>query len=382
MVKKQKLSLIFLLLIFLIGSSFSPALSQSEVQSWIKRRLTKNAGVSRLSSMAVSGSNVHVVWQDDTPGNYEIYYRRSSDNGATWGKTKRLTKNTGGSYWPSIAVSGKDIHVIWMDDTPGNDEIFYKRSLDNGASWSKQKRLTKNVGNSGYPSIAVSGSNIHVVWEDHTPGNLELYYKRSIDNGASWSKQRRLTRNAGGSARPAVAVFGSNVHVVWADSTPGNYEAFYKRSSDNGVTWGKQKRLTSTALTSISTAIAVSGNNIHVTWWVKGTAEIYYKRSNDNGANWRKTKRLTNNVGASSSPAIDVSGGIVYVFWQDDTPGNYEIYYKRSSDSGATWAKQKRLTRNAGRSNNPDIVVSGGNVHVVWDDNTPGTEEVFYKRGP
>jgi hypothetical protein len=378
--KKRKLSLTILLLIFLTVSSSSSALSQSDVQSWIKRRLTKSVGDSRLSSIAVSGSTVHVVWQDDTPGNYEIYYRRSKDNGVSWGKSKRLTKNTGGSYFPSIAVSGKNIHVVWFDDTHTNSVIYHKRSSDNGATWSKQKRITQIANDFSRPSLAVSGSNIHVAWKDDLPG--EIYYRRSSDNGATWKTKKRLARNKGDSSRPSIAVSGKDIHVVWDDDTPGSYEIFYRRSTDNGSTWMKKKHLSHNTTNSYSATIAVTGNNIHVAWYEKALGEIYYKRSRDNGATWKKTKRLTNNAGSSISPAIDVSGGLVYVVWQDTTPGNNEIYYKWSSDGGATWQKQGRLTRNAGYSANPDIALSVGNVHVVWDDNDPGNIEIFYKRGP
>jgi Neuraminidase (sialidase) len=378
--KKQKLGFAVLLLIYLIVTSSFPAISQSEVQSWIKHRLTRNGGDSRLSSMAVSGDNIHVVWQDDTPGNYDVYYKRSRDNGATWGKPKRLISNAGGSYFPSIAVSGRNIHVVWFDDTPESSVIYYKRSKDNGVTWSKMKRITSVASDFSRPSIAASGRNIHVAWDDGYPG--DIFYRRSSDNGATWKKKMRLVRNRGDSSRPFIAVSGRNIHVVWDDDTPGSYEIFYRRSTDNGSTWMKKKHLSHNTTNSYSATIAVTGNNIHVAWYEKALGEIYYKRSRDNGATWKKTKRLTNNAGSSISPAIDVSGGLVYVVWQDTTPGNNEIYYKWSSDGGATWQKQGRLTRNAGYSANPDIALSVGNVHVVWDDNDPGNIEIFYKRGP
>ncbi|MFQ5969044.1 MAG: hypothetical protein ACE5J2_00915, partial [Nitrososphaerales archaeon] len=45
-----------------------------------------------------------------------------------------LSNNPGGSFEPSIAVSGNNIYLIWRDDTPGNDEIFFSTSNDNGAT--------------------------------------------------------------------------------------------------------------------------------------------------------------------------------------------------------------------------------------------------------
>jgi len=67
---------------------------------------------------------------------------------------------------------------VWIDNSPGNLEIFYKRSTDGGTSWSAAKRLTYSSGSSWDPNIATdSGNNIHVVWYDNSPGNLEILYK-------------------------------------------------------------------------------------------------------------------------------------------------------------------------------------------------------------
>jgi Neuraminidase (sialidase) len=382
--KKRKLRLSILLLIILTASSSPTFLAQAEVQSWIKHRLTNNLGSSLGSSIAVSRGNIHVVWHDNTPGNAEIFYRRSTDNGTTWGNTKRLTKNTGYSSDPAIAVTGSNIHVVWSDYTPGNREVYYKRSTDNGRTWSKQKRLTKNAGSSSLPSIAVSGHNIHVTWYDDTPGNDEIYYKQSIDNGANWSKQKRLTKNSGSSVASVIAVSGSNLHLAWSDDTPGNLEIYYRRSTDNGVTWRKTKRLTKNDGLSLDPSIAVSGGNVHVVWkdYSPGNAEILYKGSRDKGVTWGKQKRLTKSAEESAFPAVAALGNKVSVVWNDSTPGNIELYLKRSGDNGTTWGKQKRLTKNDGSSRIPDVALSDGNVHVVWQDTSSGNVEIFYKRGP
>src|SRR4030042_1392055 len=114
-------------------------------------------------------------------------------------------------------------------------------------TWTASKRLTNNAGSSSYPAIAVDGSNIYVVWEDNTPGNGEIYFKKSDDGGATWTTNKRLTNTAGGTYEPAIAVDGSNIYVVWYDYTPGNDEIYFKKSDDGGVTWTTNKRLTNTA---------------------------------------------------------------------------------------------------------------------------------------
>lgn len=105
----------------------------------------------------------------------------------------------------AVATPPGVIALAWHDDTPGNYEIYLKTSLDNGATWSAAKRLTNNSGESAVPSIAASGSNIHIAWHDNTPGNYEIYIKTSLNNGAAWSEAKRLTNNAGGSYVPSLA---------------------------------------------------------------------------------------------------------------------------------------------------------------------------------
>jgi hypothetical protein len=352
------------------------------------QRLTWNSGASFGQAIAVySSGNIHVVWHDYTPGKGEIYYRRSTDGGATWLTSQRLTWNSGNSSNPAIAVdSSGNPHIVWMDGTPGNDEIYYKRSTDGGATWLTSQRLTWNSGTSSYPAIAVDSSgNPHTVWGDSTPGNCEIYYKRSTDGGATWLTSQRLTWTAEDSYWPAIAVDSSgNPHILWEDS-PGTAEIYYKKSTDGGTTWLKSQRLTWNSGDSYWPAIAVdSSGQLHVVWSDNtiGNAEIYYKKSTNGGDAWMTNQRLTWTSGKSIGADIAVdSSDQLHVVWRDLTPGNYEIYYKKSPDGGSSWGTNQRLTWNTGWSEYPMIAVDSlDNLHVVWDDDTPGTAEIYYKK--
>lgn len=316
---------------------------------------------SDFAAAATPGAMV-VAWSDNTPGNHEIYVKTSADNGATWTAAKRIAKNAGESFWPIVSVNGADIHMVWYDNTPGNFEIFYKRSADSGVTWSAAKRLTYNSGDSYRPSMAVSGTNIHIVWYEYASGNLEIFYKRSTDSGVTWSAAKRLTNNAGNSVLPAIAVSGTNIYVAWQDNTSGNSEICLKTSDDNGERWSAVKRITTNRVASViepwAPALAVSGPTAYVMWndASSGNYELYYKTSSDTGATWSAAKRLTNNAGWSEGVSVAVSGTNVHMAWNDDTPGSRrEIYFKTSSDDGATWSAAKRLTNNTGDSAYPSI---------------------------
>lgn len=64
--------------------------------------------------IAVSGSYVYVAWTDlRFRPNWEIYFKRSTDAGLTWGNNLRLTEDHQISRQPSIAVSDSVVHALW-----------------------------------------------------------------------------------------------------------------------------------------------------------------------------------------------------------------------------------------------------------------------------
>ena len=253
-----------------------------------------------------------------------------------------------------------------------------------GQNWSPLKRLSRNPYDSSYPKVAADPKGgIHVVWEDWAPLNNEITYRRSTDGGATWSRPTQLTLD-GGSFATIAADATRGIHVVYINSSLGSSEIFYKRSSNRGKTWSEPTRLTFSKVYTSYPSIAVDKRKgIHVVWQDKSPSEIFYRRSPNRGKKWKKRTRLTTNAGRSGSPSIatDASGGI-HVVWEDDTPGNFEIFYIRSTDGGATWSEPKQLTRNTGVSSWPVITADADNgIHVAWSDNTPPEgSEIFYAR--
>lgn len=299
--------------------------------------MTWNAYWPELPSIkADTSSGIHVVWDSYIAllNNRKIFYKRSTDDGVTWSQTTQITYTAGDSCSPSLAVdTGNWVHMVWRNDAPGNDDIFYKHSTDSGMTWTGTTRLTWNTGKSCEPSIAVDlGGGIHVVWQDDSPGNEEIFFKHSTDNGETWSGLTRLSWNSSESRNPSIVVDSSNnIHVVWDNLLLTKHEILYKNSTDGGATWSGLTRLTWNGGSFFPSITTDQDNGIHVVWMniFFNDWQIFYKHSTNNGASWSGPTRLTWNAGGSYYPAItaDPSGGI-HVVWHDDTPGNGEIFYK------------------------------------------------------
>src|SRR5215207_2287805 len=78
--------------------------------------LTDNPNDSAYGQVAASGNNVYVVWQDSVSSdnrNYDIFIKKSVDNGNTFGPPVNLSNNSGFSEHPQIAAYKENVYVVW-----------------------------------------------------------------------------------------------------------------------------------------------------------------------------------------------------------------------------------------------------------------------------
>ena len=283
----------------------------------------------------------------------------SNNNGTSFGTPINLSNNVGGSLVPQIATSGSNVYVTWQDSTPGNADIFFAASNNNGTSFGTPINLSNNVGGSGGPQIAASGNNVYVTWVDSTPGNPDIFFAVSNNNGTSFGTPINLSNNAGSSTNPQIAASGNNVYVVWYDNTPGNDDIFVRVSNNNGTSFGTPINLSNNAGGSLFPQIAASGNNVYVTWIdsTPGNFDIFFAASNNNGTSFGTPINLSNNAGGSFNPQIAASGNNVYVTWQGQTPGNFDIFYTTNNQPFGGFGTPINISNNPGNSQVPQIAV-------------------------
>ena len=336
---------------------------QSNHTFYVPKNISNNSGHSYSPIIATdSNGNLNVTWHDRTPGAPEIFYKRSEDSGSTWTQHKNISNNSGSSYTSDNAICDSgNIHVVWYDNTPGNYEILYRRSEDNGNTWSQKTNISNSAGLSYVPAIATdSAGNIHVVWYDTTYGDWEILYTKSEDNGSTWTQPTNLSDNTGHSYHPDIATDSAgNINVVWEDTTPTNRQILFTRSEDGGSTWIQPKNVSNTSDSSENPAISTdSAGNIFVIWHDKtpGNFDILFSRSTDSGSTWIQPKNVSNNTGNSYSPVLSTdSAGNINVVWFDTSPGNRDILYSRSINNGGSWTQPLNIANTSGDSYTPTI---------------------------
>jgi hypothetical protein len=155
---------------------------------------------------------------------------RSTNGGTNFASAENLSNSPGEASDPRIAVSKSNVYVVWEDTTPetGNSEIKFARSSDGGATFASASNLSFNNGISFDPRIAVSDRNVYVVWEDTTTttaeGSSDIFLARSVNNGATFGKVQNLSNNPVESFNPSMATFRGKLFVIWSDDKAGDAE--------------------------------------------------------------------------------------------------------------------------------------------------------------
>jgi len=315
-----------------------------------------------------TNNDVHVVWFDKREGNCAIYYKRSLDNGFTWSADMRLSFTTDSSIYPAVAVGDSVIHVIWLESPFYLAEVHYKHSFDCGTTWGPDTTFGFYVPSYNNACISASGRFVSIAW---THGSSSIGCICSQDYGVTWSSGTLLT----GLDFPSVAVHDSEVHVV--RNSPNRYYLLYNKSTDCGATWLPMDTISSgNDIRTPSIAVSEPDSIIHIVWrdnqggWV-----TKYIRSTNGGSTWPVEAVL----GQGIYPSITCIDNNVYVIWD----GRVGLLYRWSSDFGVTWSAETLLTTPLGGNfPYPSIDCTDSLVNIVWRDARDGNSEIYYKRNP
>jgi hypothetical protein len=178
------------------------AWSADEGVSWSTPvAVSSGAGVhSQVPSLAIDGKGViHVAWEDDRDGTFNVWYSSSTDGGATWSVDERLNDTYYGARVKLLA-DAEGLHAVWCqyhgdDGWPvnwGSDDygiVWYRFSDDAGVTWSDEFRVSQNEAippidlpdmGANYVQIDAYATGFCAMWQDKRDGNVDLYMRNSF----------------------------------------------------------------------------------------------------------------------------------------------------------------------------------------------------------
>ena len=356
------------------------------------KNLTNNNQDSVYGQVAAWNSHVYVLWQDSMPSdkrNYDIFIKNSANNGTTFGLPINLSNNSGFSEHPQIAVYGNNVYAIWADDTSGNREVLFKKSVDNGASFDSIQNLSNNTSDSLNQEIAVYGDNVYVVWLDKDENTTNILLRTSTDGGETFGGIVNISSNANGETFPKIAAYGSNVYIAWNMLNEELYKRdsdglFFIKSSDSGQTFDNPVKLNRDRNFG-EPQIAVVNETVYVVSGGLPSNDVdglFLIKSTDGAKSFLEPELIDANgifvnplnvEVAASDPQSSYVAGDVFV------SGNGEILLLEMTANNSI--RVLNLSNNAKISECPSIAISGDNIYVVWEDLTPGNHEILYAKG-
>lgn len=268
----------------------------------------------------------------------------SKDGGLTWSESVPAINHVNSVVpfedKPGIVVDNApqskykgNVYLAWTRfDVYGSSEpdchsqIYFSRSTDAGKTFSMPFRISDGAGDcrdsdntveGAVPAVGPNGE-VYVVWA----GPLGLVFKKSVDGGMTFSKDKVIAQMPGGwdfsvegldraNGMPVTGVDLSNgpnkgtLYVNWIDARNGDPDVFVASSRDGGETWSVPARVNDDALK--------NGKVQFFTWMsvdpVDGSVNIiFYDRRDTEGA-------LTKVILARS-----VDGGRTFVNHKIDQP--------------------------------------------------------------
>ncbi|MGB5530577.1 MAG: T9SS type A sorting domain-containing protein [Ignavibacteriaceae bacterium] len=343
-----------------------------------------------------SGGYYYTVWVDEG----KILFIRSNDLGQSWSEKQILISSNNVCGLPTIKSDYNYVYVL-CHQYSGDYEILFLSSTDFGQTWGPLQGISGMDSGSLAPQLAVSGSNLFVVWEQKTSlfNNIsEINFVKSSDRGLSWSDTTNLSNSQSlHSTGTQIANSGFNLYCSWLESTSSTEsDIYFSKSTDGGNIWSDPVNLTNDASFQNEVYMILNGNSELYIAYVDGTSlsDIYLIKSTDSGQTWSVPVNMTNNPGKSSNPCISIFDNYLYFIWSDNSHtsplfDSSDVFFKWSSDNGSTWQDSLNLSDNSSNSLRPRICydLNGPlpapwlDITVFWYDFAEGNSEIFAKNG-
>jgi hypothetical protein len=135
----------FVVLAVAIAAVFIASAMLVTTEAEAKKKRKELAELFIRAPIATSGDNVYITWWSNKTGNEEVMFRASTDNGATFGDKINLSNTTeADSDDAEIAASGNSVYVTWWERNETSDTPVARVSNDNGATFGQMLMLATN----------------------------------------------------------------------------------------------------------------------------------------------------------------------------------------------------------------------------------------------
>jgi hypothetical protein len=299
----------------------------------------------------------------------------------------QVLSGTGGAAWADLATSGTHVYAAWAEKGPGGSAVHFRRSTDEGASWTPAQRLSGLAEPAGFLRMAVSGSRVYVVWsaQGTAPGTVQTWMRASTDGGATFGPTLAVPLPS----LKVVAAEGESLYVVTESKAAYDHseaaDILFTASHDGGRTWAPVQDVNGTDYGGLQ--VLARGDRVYLLWGTAGssTDDIpRFRESADRGATFGPVVRLAGDDDNVDTDLLVLQGDRLHFVWSHCTGHHLtetcHVSLRTQPGPGQPFGPARVLSETAVRAVTPDVAVDGAALHVVWTEGPNTRENLVYRR--
>jgi hypothetical protein len=314
---------------------------------------------------------VHLVWEDERDGNFEIYYK-SIGTGEGSPET-RITETRAESIFPCITGQSDTVYVLWQETVAKTPQLMYLRMV--GGKEIVRKQITQSITGAYSPVVTLGPDKaLHIVFHQGAGNATSVHYGKIV--GDSLVARTEICAKHLGAFRPDIACDANGrMLVVWYEG------AEVKSRLWDGTAWQEELLVASTAQTAWRLSVSnMSPGRWVAAWFDQGTKTTDVLAAFFDGTSWQaKTRLNTGQIGFYPTTACFGPDKVI-VAWedQDKHADSVEYLLMMRCHDGKTWGAPSEIARGPSMSRYASLAPAGQTIHAIWFSPLMGNSEIFH----
>ncbi|MBW3664992.1 MAG: glycoside hydrolase [Actinobacteria bacterium] len=295
----------------------------------------------------------------------DIVAQRSDDGGRTWTDPVRVddgpppsNRPDDGAWHPEVVALPDGTLVVAYEDARESENVWVARSTDRGATWSPSTRVsttegrpTNGAARNGYHDLAVSDDGeVLLVYHGHDMANsaARVYAVRSTDGGATWTDPVVVDDT------PTIEVGPADSRVVHGIGHAWRPAAAFRSNGDAVLVWQDFRDRRNTLRSVIAPIDQL------------GTTASSLVEADADGRTW--SDDATTEWAQQLTPSLGRVGDDVWLAWEDTRGGLGHIRASRlACGASCAWSGSISVSeRSAARERSPDVG-DGGVLRIAFE---------------
>ena len=293
-------------------------------------------------------------------------------------------------YRTTDTADGEDATNVWDSDF---ESVHHLNIASQGTVVSADTTHVSDTFSRTLVRTDDDSQTLHLFYAKAGTSDRTLWWKRSTDNGLTWANETQIGSTAGRGNLPTVEVDpnGKDIHLIYSNSNDLKHWMFYRKLTWNGTSWdvGSEETIhegaTGTSGVSDASAAIDSSGVVHVVWafWDNSTTYNAYYENNSAG-NWSASPTTLGTDNAWVMPVIQV-----------DSSRNLHVvvalnglveYQKATYSAGPTWTWAGSWTAISGGTYSDvwshviSSIDASNRLHVAWGGYGPTYRPLKYAR--